>query len=350
MIDFAERYPIVTAKPEYLQLSAWTGHIPFAMLMVDLVRPSVFVELGTYFGVSYMAVCQAVKTLNVGTRCYAVDTWKGDAHTGPYADDVLATLRTYHDRAYQSFSTLIQTSFDEAVTHFTPLSVDLLHIDGYHVYEAVRHDFETWKPMMSDRGVMLLHDTCEHNEEHKFGVWRLWDELSREYPSFNFNHEHGLGVLAVGGSYAPALDLFFKATPEEQALIRGQFCELAVALKNDELILREALARGPLEAAIRDREAAVRDLGDEIAHLRQSVAGQSCQIAVLQQRVADFDRAQLALSEKLSHVTSERDLLRAHLAVVQRQRSELEAELTAITGDRLFRFVRDLRRRIRPKA
>jgi hypothetical protein len=31
-------------------LSAWNGHIPFAMCLMDLAKPRVFVELGTHWG------------------------------------------------------------------------------------------------------------------------------------------------------------------------------------------------------------------------------------------------------------------------------------------------------------
>jgi|GEM_PF-5459631 len=47
--------------------------------------------------------------------------------------------------------------------------------------EAVKHDFENWIKKMSNRGVILLHDTQVRRDE--FGVWKLWEELSKKYPS-----------------------------------------------------------------------------------------------------------------------------------------------------------------------
>lgn len=192
---------LVLAEPARLVPSAWIGHIPFAFWIVDALRPRGVVELGTHNGCSYGAFLQAVSVLGLPASCYAVDTWKGDAHAGYYGEEVYQDLLAYHDSHYGGFSRLLRMTFDEALTYFSDGSIDLLHVDGLHTYEAVSHDLETWLPKVSKHGLILMHDI--NVRERGFGAWRAWEEVSAKYPSFAFLHSYGLGVAWVGTDDMP---------------------------------------------------------------------------------------------------------------------------------------------------
>ena len=239
------RYPLAMSELRYISgESAWSGHIPFALALIEMARPRTFVELGTHWGDSYLAFCQAVAQLALGTRCAAVDTWLGDAHTRPYSDAVFQRVRNFHDPAYGAFSKLMRMTFDEAVKQFPDNSIDLLHIDGLHTYEAVRHDFETWLPKLSEQGVVLFHDTAA--KYPGFGVWQLWAELENKYPSFQFLHESGLGVLAVGKEPPAAVMEFLDVARRNEEQVRGYFTALGGRWMMLSILMRTA---APLRAA-----------------------------------------------------------------------------------------------------
>ncbi len=217
------------AHPERLRKeSGWNEHVPFAMLLVELQRPRVIVELGTHCGVSYCAFCQAVTETGAGTSCYAVDTWAGDDHTGPYGGDVYENLKAHH-KQYESFSQLLRMTFDEALQQVPDHSVDLLHIDGLHTYEAVKRDYNTWLPKMSERGIILFHDTVV--TERGFGVDQLWRELTPSFRHFNFEHGCGLGVLAVGKDQPEAVINFLQTANANASATRELFSSLGRRLQ-----------------------------------------------------------------------------------------------------------------------
>lgn len=201
--------------------SAWSGHIPFLSLLIQLLRPRVFVELGVYLGASFIAACSAAERFDVQTKCVGVDTWEGDPHAGRYKGDrVFELLTDYLSKNYIN-ATLIRGKFEDAVAQFDDGSVDLLHIDGLHTYEAVSADFANWLPKISERGVVLFHDI--EVRDRGFGVWKFWSEIKARYRSFEFPHSFGLGMLIVGDRIPPRLERFLQYVahnPEAAAIVQ----------------------------------------------------------------------------------------------------------------------------------
>ncbi len=199
--------------------NAWVGHLPFAAWIIQEISPKIFVELGTHSGNSYFSFCQSVVEAGLSTKCYAVDTWQGDEHAGRYSDEIFTKVNAHNQEYYADFSRLLRMTFDDAAGYFADESIDLLHIDGLHTYEAVRHDFETWLPKLAPGAVVMLHDT--NVRERNFGVWKLWEELQAQYPNnLEFLHSHGLGVLQL--NYAPEnkkLQWLQPNSPEKRRLI-----------------------------------------------------------------------------------------------------------------------------------
>jgi len=195
--------------PELMTFSTWHEHAPFAFWLADAVRPRTIVELGVHHGFSYFVLCQSVRQLMLDARCFAIDTWKGDEHAGTYGEDVYERV-CRHNRRYDAFSRLIRSDFAEACDQFADGSIDLLHIDGCHTYEAVRRDFDTWLPKLSPRGVIMFHDIAEYG--NGFGVHLLWDMLRQRYLHFEFHHGHGLGLIGVGDAIPERLGSLFGAS------------------------------------------------------------------------------------------------------------------------------------------
>ncbi len=246
------------AVPDYVDVeSAWIEHAPFASWLVANTRPASIVELGTHGGYSYFVFCRAVTSGGLPTRCYAVDHWMGDDHAGLYGNEVYERVRAHNDEHYSSFSRLIRATFDDARREVEDGTVDLLHIDGRHGYEDVKVDFETWLPKLSERGVVLFHDTKV--VERGFGVYRLMAELREAYPMFEFDHGHGLGVVAVGSS-APQVVLDLCAAESVPALagqIRSAYSRLGLALSAPLQLQQAADAARALEASFDEEKRAI---------------------------------------------------------------------------------------------
>lgn len=161
--------------------SAWIGHFPFAYWLVQTLNPKVTVELGVDYGASLIALAR----YNKG-HTYGIDWFQGDPQAGS-RDTEASARRNIEQAGLSDRVTIIKESFDDAAAKWTQ-PIDLIHVDGYHIFDVIKNDFDKWTPHLRSGGVLLFHDT----ESFPTEVGRFFDGL--DWPKFKFTHSAGLGV------------------------------------------------------------------------------------------------------------------------------------------------------------
>lgn len=105
---------------------------------------------------------------------------------------------------------LIKATSEDAYHDFfirQDIKIDLLWIDGDHSYEGVKSDFDLYSKILSDKGVIIIHDTDSNYEEtllvsedakkdhHSFdGPSKFVKELE-ENPDWNLINLHNFRIL-----------------------------------------------------------------------------------------------------------------------------------------------------------
>jgi cephalosporin hydroxylase len=164
--------------------SAWKGHRKFAEWLVNNTNSNIIVELGVDYGYSTFVFANASKNLN--NTIYGIDLFIGDAQT---------SIRNTYSLVINNIKMHNITNIEIIMGEFTSISkiwtipINILHIDGFHTYEAVKNDFECWSKYVTDDGIILFHDTAVQD----YGVKYLFRELNNGYKLY-FTHSAGLGI------------------------------------------------------------------------------------------------------------------------------------------------------------
>lgn len=221
-------------EPKRMVFSTWVDHLPFAYDLVAAIRPELIVELGVYNGLSFFTFCQSMVEHNIDGVAYGIDCWEGDEHTDAYDDSIYEDVCEHAREYYRGNTYLLRTFFNEALRHFNDESVDLLHIDGLHTYEAVQEDFTNWYPKVKPGGIILFHDVMAKMKD--FGAWKYFEELEAQYKDvFKFNHGFGLGVIRKPGGDAsdePLLNMMFSRNEETIKKLRMFYVHAGMYLES----------------------------------------------------------------------------------------------------------------------
>jgi hypothetical protein len=326
-------------KRLHQSFNSWLGHLPFARDLIGSLRPSILVELGTHYGESYFGFCQSVAESSVRCTCYGVDTWEADGEAGFYGDEAFMDVQEYNHKNYASFSTLLRMTFDQAVTQFQDGSLDILHIDGLHTYDAVAHDFKVWFPKLRPGGTMLLHDV--EVRRGGFQVWRLWQELRTEFPTFTFTHHSGLGLLQKPGASRDGDDLLtelLQAGQEKQEEVRRYYVSCAKWLVR---LAEEATRRRTLQELLTDKEKRLTD-GD--VRLQEKTS----QAAHYRNLLGEMEQKFLDAENRLNERTSEGRHLRNLLTDLEQKLLDTNHRLNEKTseGQHLRNLLTDLEQKL----
>jgi len=242
----------------------WGGHRRFAYDLARWMRPTRITELGVHWGTSFFTFAQAMKDGRMkNTELIGVDTFEGEDHAGHYGPEVLETVQRIVREYFPKHKIkLHQMFFADALGTVDDESIDLLHIDGLHTFEAVKEDFETWLPKLAPEGVVLFHDVAP---DTGYGSTDYWNQIIEEYPGFAFEHSWGLGVL------------FPKGDSRLEQLRKQGF--------DDKLIAYPALAKAERSAI------ELRDVGEMARQRLETITKQGEQNEELRQRLAELREA-----------------------------------------------------------
>ena len=189
-------------QPVLMKYSPWAG---LRFLVYDLVyylNPGTIVELGTHYGCSAFTFLQVIKDYRLPARFFTIDHWMGDAWTkNDYRDPVCEEFLSVFERYYDGYAdaVLLKGSFQSAAWMFRKGEISLLHIDGSHGYTEVKRDFQDYAPLVSEDGIILMHDIGEELfQGEPMGSCVFWKELKKsgKFLTMDIPYSCGLGILA----------------------------------------------------------------------------------------------------------------------------------------------------------
>lgn len=162
------------------------------LALVEQQQPLVVYEVGTATGGTLWALAQVTDATLV-----SIDVGAGAFSGG-------ATISPEGLRSLIPGNELIVIRGDSRTVELPDLAPDLVVIDGDHSLEGVRADWERYRPLTLEGGLVVFHDVLPHPPETGVEVHTLWAELiETEANTMEIvDRSHGSGWGGIGVVFA----------------------------------------------------------------------------------------------------------------------------------------------------
>ncbi|MFL5318046.1 MAG: glycosyltransferase [Myxococcaceae bacterium] len=213
-------HPVCLSVPRFTTApSSAVQHVPFAMLLVDLLRPAVIASSGRHGELAHEAFEHASRELGLnGTRCVLL-------HGGLQGDGAPFISALGQEAGTDA------AAMDEFEVH----SVGLLWLDA----EEPSFQSGAWERLLSDGGVALIYGSRGDGA-------RAVRELAASRPSFEFDHGGGLCVLTGSGAVPPSLEELFNPERGDRQKLKEVFrhlgSRLEIFVRRDPAALKSSVA------------------------------------------------------------------------------------------------------------
>ena len=149
--------------------------------MVRKLEPKRIGEIGTFRGGTFYLWCKAARS--------EATLISIDLPGGPFGGGYSQSRISFYERFSQPGQTL---HFLQADSHSEGTSrmveeilagnfLDFLFVDGDHTYTGVRRDFELYKPLVRQGGIVAFHDILPRHDVPEIEVHKFWGEIKPHY-------------------------------------------------------------------------------------------------------------------------------------------------------------------------
>jgi hypothetical protein len=164
------------------------------------IKAKVCVCLGSGGGFVPRLMRQAQRDLNIeNARTFLIDGGEKvpEEKKNIWGTPAWCTEGSWHRTNYPDIEMIMDLTECAFRNFFVPnnIRIDYLHNDADHHYDGVKLDWDLYRTLVNDEGLITLHDTV--NYRHPCGVPRLLDEIraSGQYSVINFPIRYGTALV-----------------------------------------------------------------------------------------------------------------------------------------------------------